>query len=225
VTDFELSPGELPFQDRIVVGHEWEAEVADRIRDAGWTCDPIGQGMLSPPMRRLLQRKESLMRRMPDLLAARRIRGRREELLLVDPKSSMGESPRWPDYTLEKAAHAANVEWTKLFYPAVYVWPDANVNYAWDLRPVREGSPREGRTPFWKIPKRGAYAFDDIFGPAETPTWPRPKQFGGACAQCTRLGMQCQPCTNEEAPMQQCQWCGWFGRGFTTDLCGICEGL
>lgn len=149
-------------EGRLRLALDHERAVMERIRSAGWSCEPFGQAMLTEAIRKILRRHRTPIRWMPDLLAIR------EEVLLVDAKYELRTDT--PNFSIECDAIEAHKRWSvALASPVVYVFPDFTVNTVESLRPIHEfhnvrGQTRGSGTDFVLVRKSDQHPFDEIFG-------------------------------------------------------------
>jgi hypothetical protein len=157
----------VTFADRIELAKSHEKEVQHRLRDAGWVCDGFGQGFWCRPVRENIQRFQTGLRYVPDIVA---IKG--DLLCLIDAKA---EASNTPNHSVEQASVLAHRDMERLFGVRIYyVWhdfsvapgPDWLLNHSF-RKPEHIGS-RVGTngsgTPFFLTPKASQLPFEQIFG-------------------------------------------------------------
>lgn len=153
------------FETRMQFAEAHEECVLDLVRQAGWTADHWGQGLLSDPMRKALRGTDSPIRWAPDILA---VRG--QTTTFVDAKGEIRQDT--PNFSIEKRAFTSHFSWwvgNGIHF--VYVWDDFTVSHIRDVgRLINEGRIRTGvfqgsgsGTPFLLIPKASTRPFEAVF--------------------------------------------------------------
>ena len=158
----------MSFQRRMHIGESHESAVARELERRGWTVVQFGQGLLPDDIRTALMDRETPLRWLPDLIAAKPQQNR---VVLVDAKSEQRSDT--PNHSLEVAALTSMLLHQYMYgIPVVIVWSDFKCSLPQHLKPVRwvldtDGWVRGSRTPFLLVKKAEQVAMDDWFGEAE----------------------------------------------------------
>jgi Holliday junction resolvase len=158
----------MAFAERFDAGIAHERAVADRVRQAGWLCEPFGQALLSEAMRQALRHSgRTPVRWMPDLIAVRA-----RDVLFIDAKTVQSATA---NFSIEADAYDSAQRWSSALGEAlVYVFADFRANYCAAIEKERQlGRDRvrgpfpgvgPGRTPYYLVRKDDQPDFDEVFG-------------------------------------------------------------
>ncbi len=147
------------FGGRLSIGTDHEQRVAGELRARGWTVDPWGQGVLSAEVRDAIQRGESRLRFLPDLIAARN-----GELVTVECKDRMrsADSGR---YAIARQCVNFGLQMLALGVPLLYVFGNLGVLLPTEVMTYGRIGPRViGSGAYYLVPERLGHQFDDVFG-------------------------------------------------------------
>jgi hypothetical protein len=147
------------FSDRSSIGTAHEQRVARELRERGWTVDRWGQGVLSPEVRDAIQRGESRLRHLPDLIAARD-----GELVTIDCKDRM-RSTSTGRYAVARQCVNFGLQMAALGVPLLYVFGNLGVLLPTEVMSYGRIGPRvTGSGAYYLVPERLGHQFDDVFG-------------------------------------------------------------
>jgi hypothetical protein len=154
------------FLRRLQVAVEFEHKAMAELTARGWLAEPFGQGQLSEQMRHIIQRVDTPVRYMPDLIAGKR-QGGGTSVVFVDAKA--GE--KWREtgrHDVETAALDAAEKWEQMSgCPFYFVFTDGGVITPAVFRELGEPGRWRGvgsGTPFLLIDQQACRRFDAVFG-------------------------------------------------------------
>ena len=147
------------FSDRLGVGTAHEQRVAIKLRECGWAVAPWGQGVLPEEIRDAIQRSDSRLRHMPDLIAARD-----GELVTIDCKDRM-HSTGTGRYAVSRKCVNFGLQMAALGVPLLYVFGNLGVLLPTEVMTYgRIGPHANGGGAYYLVPERLGHKFDDMFG-------------------------------------------------------------
>jgi len=112
----------MSFHERLRVAKEFEKSVMDRVsQSAGWICFTFGQANLPENARSRLMLSHSLIRWMPDLIAAHD----GGKLILLDAKCCRTDTQNWDIEISSIYALTMHVQFYEI--PGYFVFPDFSV--------------------------------------------------------------------------------------------------
>lgn len=149
----------MTFSGRLALGTNHEQRVVRELRQRGWTVDPWGQGVLTPEICDAIQRSDSRLRFLPDLIAARD-----GELVTVDCKDRM-RSTDTRRYAVARACVNFGLQMAALGVPLLYVFGNLGVLLPTEIMTYGRIGPRvTGSGAYYLVPERLGHQFDDVFG-------------------------------------------------------------
>lgn len=149
------------FSARLAVGSILEQRVKNELETRRWTVDPWGQGTLSEPIRAALQRSDSRLRFLPDLIAARD-----GEPVTIDCKDRM-RSTDTGRYAIKKESVNFGLQLAALGVPMFYVFGNLGVLVPGEVASYGRMGPRAtGGGAYYLVGEHLARRFDDVFGTA-----------------------------------------------------------
>ena len=147
------------FGGRLSVGTAHERRVSTELRARAWTVDPWGQGVLSAEIRDAIQRGESRLRFLPDLIAARN-----GELITIDCKDRM-RSTDSGRYAVARQCVNFGLHIAALGIPLYYVFGNLGVLLPTEVQAYGWNGPQvAGNGAYYLVPERLGHQFDDVFG-------------------------------------------------------------
>jgi hypothetical protein len=151
------------FGGRLSIGTAHERRVATELRARGWAVDIWGQGALSAEVRDAIQRGESRLRFLLDLIAARK-----GELVTVDCKDQL-RSTNSGRYAIARQCVNFGLQMAALDVPLYYVFGNLGVLLPTEVKAYgRIGSRGTGSGAYYLVPDRLGHQFDDVFGTPDT---------------------------------------------------------
>jgi hypothetical protein len=157
------------FHQRNEAAHAHELAIIDRLHAKCWEAELFGQALLPESMRDHLKRFEdsyrhpSLLRWMPDIIAACKHTLSRSYVCLIDAKTCDGR----PNYAIEiSAIDSMDVFTDRLLVPSFFVFDDFKVLTARDARHRGLPGPQLGHgsgTAYLLVSRDYGRPFDEIF--------------------------------------------------------------
>jgi hypothetical protein len=147
------------FHNRLRAGSAHELRVAAELERRGWVVDLFGQGALKPEIRHVLNRIDTRLRNLPDMIAARGM-----ELVVIDAKDRMSstESRR---YAISRKCVSAGLQWLGAYgIPIYYVFGNLGVLTPTEVMSYGHLGPRGMGGSYYLINERLAHPFDAVFG-------------------------------------------------------------
>ena len=159
----------MTFAVRNEAAHTHELAILDRLRSKGWEAELFGQALLPEPIRDHLKRFEdsyrhpTLLRWMPDIIAACKHTISRSYVCLIDAKTCNDR----PNYAIEVSAiDSMDVFTERLLMPSFFVFEDWRVLTAREARLRGSPGPQMGNgsgTAYVLVPRGYGRNFDEIF--------------------------------------------------------------
>lgn len=147
------------FVERKAAGDVHEERVRQELERRSWIVSPYGQGVLSEPIRRALQRTESRLRYDADMIAAHG-----STVCLIDAKNAMrGEDAR--TYTISRKALRAGLRAAaELDLPVYYVFANLGVATPAEVMQFCRLASLGEAGGYLSFPAGLPRPFDDVFG-------------------------------------------------------------
>lgn len=147
------------FSTRLAIGEDHELRVANELSHRGWSVDRWGQGTLSAHIREAIQRSDSRLRFLPDLIAARD-----GELVTIDCKDRI-RSTDTGRYAVNRQCISFGLQMAALGVPIFYVFGNLGVLLPTEVMSYGRIGPRAtGGGAYYLVNEQVTHHFDDVFG-------------------------------------------------------------